>query len=63
MSKAETLMGSKNKHEHFQQYENHELPDVQSGFRKGIGTIDQIDNICSFIEKARVPEKHLRLLY
>ena len=63
MSKAKTSMGSKNEREHFQQYENYELPDVQARFRKGIGTIDQIDNICSFIEKARMPEKHLRLLY
>ena len=47
-----------------QQYVNHELPDVQAGFRKGIGTRDQIANICWIIEKAkRVPEKHLFLLY
>ena len=29
-----------------QQYINHELPDVQAGFRKGRGTRDQIVNIC-----------------
>ena len=29
-----------------QQYMNHELPDVQAGFRKGRGTRDQIDNTC-----------------
>ena len=29
-----------------QQYVNRELPDVQAGFRKGIGTRDQIANIC-----------------
>ena len=29
----------------FQQYVNHELPDVQGGFRKGRGTRDQIANI------------------
>ena len=29
-----------------QQYVNHELPDVQAGFRKGKGTRDQIANIC-----------------
>ena len=29
-----------------QQYMNHELPDVQTGFRKGRGTRDQIANIC-----------------
>ena len=36
-----------------QQYINHELPDVQAGFRKGRGTRDQIANICWIIEKAR----------
>ena len=46
-----------------QQYMNHELPDVQAGFRKGRGTRDQIANIHHIIEKARVPEKHLFLLY
>ena len=38
-----------------QQDMNHELPDVQAGFRKGRGTRDQIANICWIIEKARVP--------
>ena len=42
---------------------NHELPDVQAGFRKGKGTGDQIANIRWIIEKARVPEKRLFLLY
>ena len=46
-----------------QQYMNHELPDVQAGFRKGRGTRDQIANIRWLIKKARVPEKHLFLLY
>ena len=46
-----------------QQYVNGELPDVQAGFRKGRGTRDQIANIHWIIEKARVPEKHLLLLY
>ena len=46
-----------------QQYVNHELPDVQDGFRKGKGTRDQIANICWITEKVRVPEKHLLLLY
>ena len=46
-----------------QQYVNHELPDVQAGFRKGRGTRDQIANIRWIIKKARVPEKHLLLLY
>ena len=35
-----------------QQYVNHELPDVQAGFRKGRRTRDQIANICCIIEKA-----------
>ena len=43
-----------------QQHANQELPDVQTGFRKGRGTRDQIANIHCIIEKAReVPEKHL----
>ena len=46
------------------QYVNHELPDVQAGFRKGRGTRDQIANIGWIIEKARkFLEKHLLLLY
>ena len=36
-----------------QQYMNHELPDVQGGFRKGRGTRGQIANICWIIKKAR----------
>ena len=36
-----------------QQYVNHELPDVQAGFRKGRGTRDQIANIRWIMEKAR----------
>ena len=36
-----------------QQYVNHELPDVQAGFRKGRGTRDQIANIHWIIRKAR----------
>ena len=35
-----------------QQYVNRELPDVQAGFRKGRGTIDQIANICWIMEQA-----------
>ena len=46
-----------------QQYVNCELPDVQAGFRKGRGTRDQIANILWIMEKARVPEKHIFLLY
>ena len=40
-----------------QQYVNHELPDVQAGFRKGRGTRDQIANICWIIEKAEISRK------
>ena len=40
-----------------QQYLNHELPDVQAGFRKGRGTRYQVANICWIIKKSRVPEK------
>ena len=36
-----------------QQYMNREIPDVQTGFRKGRGTINQIANIRWIIEKAR----------
>ena len=39
-----------------QQYVNHEVPDVQAGFRKGRGTRDQIANICWIIKKARISE-------
>ena len=46
-----------------QQYVNRVLPDVQAGFRKGKGTRDQTANIRWIMEKARVPEKHLFLLY
>ena len=46
-----------------QQYVNRELPDVEAGFRKGRGTRDQIASIRWITEKARVPEKHLFLLY
>ena len=40
-----------------QQYVNHELQDVQAGFRKGRGTRDQIANICWIMEKAREFQK------
>ena len=36
-----------------QQYVNRELPDIQAGFRKGIGTRDQNANVCWIMEKAR----------
>ena len=40
-----------------QQYINQEFPDVQTGFRKGRETRDQIANICWIIEKAREFQK------
>jgi len=42
-----------------QQYVNHELPDVQAGFRKGRGTRDQIANIRWIMEKAREFQKSI----
>ena len=40
-----------------QQYVNHELPDVQAGFRKGRGTRDQIANIHGMMEKEESSRK------
>ena len=42
-----------------QQYVNHELPDVQAGFRKGRGTRNQIANIHWIMEKAREFQKNI----
>ena len=42
-----------------QQYVNHELPDVQAGFRKGRGTRDQIGNTRWIMEKARQFQKNI----
>ena len=42
-----------------QQYVNHELPDVQAGFRKGRGTRDKIANIHCITEKARELQKNI----
>ena len=42
-----------------QQDMNHEIPDVQAGFRKGRGTRDQIANICWIIEKAGKFQKNI----
>ena len=42
-----------------QQYVNHELQDVQAGFRKGRGTRDQIANIRWIMEKAREYQKNI----
>ena len=46
-----------------QQYVNHELPDVQVGFRKGRGTRDQIANICWIIKKAREFQKNIHFCF
>ena len=47
----------------FQQYLNHELPDVQAGFRKGRGTRDQIANIRWIIKKAREFQKNIYFFF
>ena len=41
----------------FQQYVNHELPDVQAGFRKGRGTRDPLANIHWIIQKSKEFQK------
>ena len=41
------------------QYVNHELPDIQTGFRKGRGARDQISNIRWIIKKAREFQKNI----
>ena len=46
-----------------QQYVNHELLDVQAGFRKGRGTRDQIANIHWIMEKARKFQKNIRFCF
>ena len=46
-----------------QQYMNHELPDVQAGFRKGRGTRDQIANIHWIIETARECQKNIYFFF
>ena len=45
------------------QYMNHELPDVQAGFRKGRGTSDEIANICWIVKKAREFHKSIYLCF
>ena len=47
----------KNLQARLQQYMNHELADVQAGFRKGRGTRDQIANICWIIKKQESSRK------
>ena len=46
-----------------QQYMNRELPDVQTGFRKGRGTRDQIANVCWIMEKAREFQKNIHFCF
>ena len=46
-----------------QQYVNRELPDVEAGFRKGRGTIDQIANIYWILKKAREFQKNIYLCF
>ena len=46
-----------------QQFMNHELPDVQAGFRKDRGTRDQIANICWIIEEAREFQKNIYFFF
>ena len=46
-------------HARLQQYVNHELPDVQAGFRKGRGARFQIANIRWIIERARECQKNI----
>ena len=46
-----------------QHYGNHELPNVQAGFRKGKGTRDQIANISWIIEKAREFQKNINFCF
>ena len=46
-----------------QQYMNHELPDVQAGFRKGRGNRDQIAHIHWTVEKAREFQKNIHFFF
>ena len=50
-------------HARLQHYVNHELPDVQAGFRKGRRSRDQIANVCWIIEKAREFQKNVYLCF
>ena len=51
------MSNAQNSQARFQQYMNHEIPDVQAGFRKGRGTRDQMANICWIIEKEESSRK------
>ena len=46
-----------------QHYANHEIPDVQAGFRKGRGTRNQIANIWWIIEKATEFQKNIYICF
>ena len=46
-----------------QQYVNHELPDVHTGFRKGRGTRDESANICCIMEKATEFQKNISFCF
>ena len=50
-------------HARLQHYENHELPDVQAGFRKGRGARDQIANIHWIIDEAREFQENIYLCF
>ena len=50
-------------HARLQRYVNHELPEVQAGFRKGKGTRDQIANMCWIMEKAREFQKNISFCF
>ena len=56
---SHTLVRLKILQARLQQYVNRDLPDVQAGFRKGRGTIDQIANICWIIERTRKFRKNI----
>ena len=63
ISHASKVMLKKILQARLQQYMNHELPDVQAGFRKGRGTRDQIANICWIIVKAREFQKNINFCF
>ena len=46
-----------------QQYVNHELPDVQAGFRKGTGTRDQIANLCGIIKNQESSRRNIYICF
>ena len=46
-----------------QQYMNHEIPDVQTGFRKGRAMRDQIANILWIIKKTRESQKNIQFFF